>query len=112
MKFLVVLFGLLMGFHAQAGVIHCYADNGSWTEVGFDEDGVIDYAIMQLGLTDMEIIRNPEVDILNVTPDSDSLKIDFFILLDHTGEIVLIVDGDAYLDRTGVYKVTSCKYTE
>lgn len=112
MKYLVLLVFMLMGFKAFAGQLNCKADNGSWTEIGFDEDGQIEYTLMQLGLADIEIIRNAKIDILNVTPENHVLKVDFFILEDATGEIVLIVDGDAYLDRTGIYKVTICEYVE
>ncbi|MCO5112833.1 MAG: hypothetical protein M9899_01525 [Bdellovibrionaceae bacterium] len=112
MKYFILTLFTLVGFNAHAGKINCFADNGSWTEVGFDEDNEIEYAVMQIGLTDMQIIRKPAVDILEVTPQGHALKIDFFILLDETEEIVLIIDGDYYMDKSGIYKVTSCIYVD
>lgn len=112
MRLLFLVLISLFTAPAFAGILRCEADNGSWTEVGFDEDLQVEYAMMQIGLTDIELIRNASIDILEVTPDGHALKVDFFILQDAAEEIVLIVDGNVYMDKSGIYTVTSCQYKE
>lgn len=110
MRNFVITLALMMSSQAFAAAqLVCSAEDGSQVQATISASNELSQIRIQIRDGQLQLINDARDALLDIRKTSNGEKVKSMVITDSTGNILVAVASNAYVDRSGTYSVVQCE---